>query len=107
MASWFFTPDYVPTARGFDTYFGYYLGAEDYYNHNRSDNGDRGYDLRNGTTPTMLNGKYSTYLYGNETIRILKDYDSTAQKKPFYLHLAFQAIHEPLQAPRVYYRFIY
>ena len=96
----FFEPRYVPTARGFDTYFGYYLGAEDYYKHDRADNGDQGYDLRNYTTPVMDNGNYSTYLYGNETIRLLTEYDNSDQENPFFIYLPFQAVHEPLQAPQ-------
>ena len=96
----FFTPDYVPTSRGYETYFGYYVGAEDYYNHNRSYNGDDGYDFRNKTKPIMMEGQYSTYLYGNETMRILNDYAQDSNPKPFFLYLPFQAVHGPLEAPQ-------
>ena len=75
---------------------------QDYYDHNRSYNGDDGYDFRNFTTPIMANGKYSTYLYGNETMRLLKQYqeDTDPNKKPFFIYLPFQAVHAPLEAPK-------
>eukprot|EP01083_Nonionella_stella_P068858 183142_1 len=97
----FYMSTYLPTARGYDTFFGYYLGAEDYYYHNRSYDTIHGYDLRNFTTPVAKPNQYSTYLYGNETMRILKHYDDTTDTAhPFFLYLSFQAIHTPLQAPQ-------
>eukprot|EP01084_Bolivina_argentea_P310375 537070_1 len=97
----FFAPEYTPLFRGFDTHFGYYEGMEDYYYHNNSHDGLSGYDLRNQTNPIMLPNKYSTYLYGNETIRILKKYDhDTNNNNPFFIYLPFQAVHAPLEAPQ-------
>lgn len=133
----FYTWDYTPEHRGFDTFFGYYGGHESYYLHSR--NG--GYDWRNNTRPvcqcinsSLCNEKfectadflnddaYSTYLFGNETIRILKqhqnnlinnmcgnygnnninnsnDIDSNINWDPFFIYLPFQSVHTPLQAP--------
>eukprot|EP01084_Bolivina_argentea_P177263 306571_1 len=89
----FFEPRYVPTARGFDSYFGFYSAAETYYYHNCTDQGVHGYDFRNLTHPIIMNGQYSTYLYGNETIRILNQYDKSDEKHPFFIYLAMQAVH--------------
>eukprot|EP01084_Bolivina_argentea_P312131 540363_1 len=102
----FFTPQHTPLYRGFDTHLGYLEGIEDYYvhNHTQTNGADTisGYDLRNGThMPIMRNGSYSTYMYGNETLRILKQYDQNpTNNNPFFIYLPFQAIHGPLQAPQ-------
>lgn len=96
----FFSPEYAPTSRGFDTFFGYYLGAEDYYLHDRKYDGVHGFDLRNNTKKIKKENQYSTYLYGNETMRILQNYATEKSSSPFFIYLAFQAVHGPLEAPQ-------
>nr|XP_054764493.1 arylsulfatase B-like [Lytechinus pictus] len=94
----------MPTERGFDSYFGYLTGSENYYFHNRSYtvNGKyiRGFDLRDNKTPAFqYKGQYSTHLFTKKTIDVIKTHDKS---KPFFLYLAFQAVHSPLEVPLKY-----
>ena len=45
----FFKTDYTPTRRGFDTFFGYYCGKEDYWDHSNRETNGWGLDLHNNT----------------------------------------------------------
>ena len=47
-----------------------------------------------GTTPVKLNG-YLTDLWGDEAVAFIERHKS----QPFFLYLAFNAVHAPLQAP--------
>eukprot|EP01083_Nonionella_stella_P122307 367936_1 len=75
-----FNWEYTPTYRGFDHFFGFHLGKQDYFNHNCTDrwSGFHGFDMRNNTDTIWVNDTYSTYSYGNETLNILQQY---ARKK--------------------------
>ena len=85
---------YTPLHRGFDSHFGYYVGAEDYYTHRRDD----GLDFRRNTAVVSnMTGVYSTYAFSAEAERIVSEHDSS---QPLYLYLPFQAVHEPLEAPQ-------
>ena len=86
----------LPTGRGFDSYFGYWSGAEDYFTHDC-----RGaYDLADGVrTAFEFNGTYSTFAWANKAVEVVEQ--STAAD-PFFLYLAFQNIHWPLEAPKAY-----
>ena len=99
----FFNGNYTPNYRGFDNYFGYYLGEEDYFTHFRSDaqSGKKGFDFHNNSEPVFINDTYSTYIYGNMTLDVLNDYamDTNPNKDPFFIYLPFQAVHAPLEAP--------
>lgn len=96
---------YTPTFRGFDQFYGYYQGGEDYYTHSVQN----GYDLRNETQPYCgnncsvvdfkSNGTYSTILFTNEAIRMLKSHN---KEKPFFMYLAHQGVHNPTEAPEEY-----
>jgi arylsulfatase B len=82
---------FLPFNRGFDQTYGHVNGAIDYFTHER----DGGLDWsRNGVS--VREEGYSTFLFGDETIKRIKTRDKT---RPFFHYLAFNAPHEPLQAP--------
>ena len=89
--------EYTPTYRGFDTFYGYYAAAEDYFKHTAG-----GYvDFRNNTTPiTTKNGTYSTFLFTEAVEQVITKHDSN--KGPFFIYAAYQSVHGPLQAPDNY-----
>ena len=91
--------DYTPTRRGFDTHLGYWADGEGYFVKNKSDSQLSGLDFRNGTE-AVLNDEYSTYIYGNETLRLLRQYVADDTEDPFFLYFASQAVHHPFDAPQ-------
>ncbi|XP_042365591.1 LOW QUALITY PROTEIN: arylsulfatase B-like [Plectropomus leopardus] len=98
--------DCLPTARGFDTYFGYLTGSEDYFTHVRchpisSLNVTRcALDLREGEeVATAFKGDYSTELFSQRATSII---DKHNPNKPLFLYMALQAVHAPLQVPERY-----
>ncbi|XP_065315408.1 arylsulfatase B-like [Gordionus sp. m RMFG-2023] len=94
---------FVPNSRGFDSFFGYYLGGQNHIYHNTSgvlDNGTRfsGYDFHNNYEPyPQAIGLYSSEIYTEKTIEIIENHDN---RKPFFIYLAFQNVHSPLQIPK-------
>jgi len=91
---------YLPTNRGFQHHYGYWLGAQDYYLHTRTVGHDEGYDFRNDLeVDRSAEGNYSTELYGAKAAQIIRDHN---QKQPLFLYLPFQAVHGPLQVPQKY-----
>eukprot|EP00934_Nitzschia_sp_Nitz4_P005314 Nitzschia sp. Nitz4//scaffold32_size149145//69827//74087//NITZ4_002882-RA/size149145-processed-gene-0.96-mRNA-1//1//CDS//3329548078//5304//frame0 len=104
----------TPTFRGFDEFFGFYYGGEDYYTHMH--NG--GYDLRHdqqrhcgkgcSRVAAEAVGNYSSPLFAKETIRMLHDYlekqsaRDAKSVKPLFQYLAFQAVHCPNEVPEEY-----
>lgn len=99
----------TPTFRGFDEFFGFYYGGEDYFSHIHGG----GYDLRHDRGPNCGEGcskvvderdHYSSFLFARETIRMMQDYvnTSTEDAGPLFQYLAFQAVHCPNQVPIKY-----
>ncbi|XP_045159647.1 arylsulfatase J-like [Mercenaria mercenaria] len=103
----FYKADYLPTRRGFDTYFGFLSGHSDYYTHVTGNYQEKvmiGYDLMENDKPANIskyNGTYSTHLFGSKVKDIINGHDL---KKPMFIYLSFQAVHAPLQVPYKYLR---
>ncbi|XP_052786414.1 arylsulfatase B-like [Mya arenaria] len=88
---------YTPTYRGFDSFMGYYNGAEDYYTHVIMD----GYDFRfNKSVHYPQEGEYSANVIAARAEEILDSVDP--EKDQLYLYLPFQSVHAPLQVPQQY-----
>ena len=95
--------EYTPTYRGFDSFYGYYNGMQDYFNHNYTvEKIYRGIDFRHNTNPvTDKSGTYSTNLFTRRVEQIIDKHDS--EKGPFFIYTAYQAVHAPLEAPQKYF----
>lgn len=103
-----FTRQAVPTGKGFDTYLGYYGGAEDYYSHEVKSANDMHMDNDKDLEPLLSNkGEYSTFIYAKRAIKVINDFVETREAdsdapQSLFMYLAFQAIHSPDQVPESY-----
>ncbi|XP_029412085.1 arylsulfatase B isoform X2 [Nannospalax galili] len=96
----------LPTRRGFDTYFGYLLGSEDYYTHEvcariEPLNVTRcALDFRDGEeVATQYKNMYSTNIFTERATTLIANHPP---EKPLFLYLALQSVHDPLQVPEEY-----
>jgi arylsulfatase A len=80
---------YHPTARGFDEFVGFCGGWHRY----------RDWRLESGTSPATrtvaYDGRYLTDVLTDEAV----DFVARHRREPFFLHLAYNAPHFPLEAP--------
>ena len=84
------TPEWSPALRGFDEVFGFLgRGAHDYFKLNDPDD-----PIYRGTNAVQETG-YLTDRLGEEAVSFI----SRHKNEPFFLYLAFNAVHAPLQAP--------
>jgi arylsulfatase A-like enzyme len=77
-------PQFHPQKRGFDEFFGFLGGAHDYFN-------DQGI-LRG--TQQVDEKEYLTDAFGREAVEFIERHKGA----PFFLYLAFNAVHTPMQA---------
>lgn len=85
--------EHVPTARGFDHFYGFLGAAISYYTH-IGENTTRVDWQRDGVT--LNETGYSTDLIRDEEIRLLRTRDTS---RPFFHVVTFNAPHIPLEAP--------
>ncbi len=82
-----------PFNRGFDHYFGHLSGATDYFK------GDSTHMLDAAPFNPPTNGTfYTTDANADFAIKFIKDSKQQNPQKPFFMYLAFNAPHAPLQA---------
>ena len=80
-----FAPGSRPTERGFDEFLGHASGNIHYYKHLYHKQND----LRRGTEPVDLMGKYSTDLFADAAI----DFIERNRGGPWFVYLPFNAVH--------------
>lgn len=81
-----------PTDFGFERYFGHLSGACNYYR------GDRTFRLNGEPWQVPVEGFYTTVANVDYALKFLRD--ARATRKPWYLYVAFNAPHAPLQPLR-------
>lgn len=79
-----------PLNQGFTRFYGHYNGAIDYFTHKR----DGELDWHRDFDSSYEEG-YSTDLLAAEAVQFIED---SVEDEPFFLYLAFNAVHSPMQA---------
>lgn len=98
----FYTREYTPTYRGFETHTGFWSGHQDYFDHTAVEGKYWGLDMRRGMEPAWdLHGEYSTDVFTKEAVRLI---DSHNNSRPMFLYIAHAAVHSgnpynPLPTP--------
>lgn len=83
-------PEYYPMNNGFTHFYGHLNGAIDYYTHEREGE----LDWHNDYESSYDEG-YATDLLAQESVKCIKEYSKAG---PFFMYVAFNAPHTPLQA---------
>jgi arylsulfatase B len=86
------SPKYLPLNRGFTHFYGHYNGAIDYFTHKREGELDWHND-----NETSYDQGYATDLISDEAVKCIRNYSKEA---PFFLYVAYNAPHSPLQAKK-------
>ncbi len=90
------TKDMWPLQRGFDKFYGILDGACNYFEPKYP----RGITLNNDTISIHDPGYYTTDAFTDYAIRFITESKDKDSQKPFFLYLAYNAPHWPLQAPK-------
>lgn len=80
-----YDPRYHPNKRGFDEAICFRGGMHDYYN----------WFIEYNDKPVLSDGRYLTDVWTDEAVKFIERH----QREPFFLHVAYNAPHTPLEAP--------
>jgi arylsulfatase A-like enzyme len=101
----------TPTFRGFSSFYGFYLGGQDYFSHVKQGSAGNGYDMHkdhceycgpNCSVVVDERGNYSTHVFTREAVRVIQEHDEHNPDRPLFLYLAHQAVHSPDEVPKEY-----
>lgn len=83
-------PESRPLQRGFDRFYGHLAGTSDFF---------RPANLHRGNKPITAEGEryYITDAISEEAIKFLAEHDEKKDAEPFFLYLAYNAPHFPVQ----------
>ena len=87
-------PAFHPLNRGFDYFYGFLGGAHDYFRIDLTQPGTNYLPLNENRGTTGLNGYLTDYLT-DQAVNFVRE----RREEPFFLYLAYNAPHAPLQAP--------
>ncbi len=89
-----YRPEYLPTRRGFDEFYGFPGGAHSYLTPD-----DRaGNPVMRGTEPVKEEKDYLTDAIGREAVSFVE----RRKSDPFFLYVPFNAVHTPMEAVEKY-----
>ena len=88
-----YTKGYMPLDRGYDEFFGFPGGAHGYI----GEGAGEGNHMMRGNDP-VDEKEYLTDAFGREAVSFIERH----KEKPFFLYLAFNAVHSPLQSIQKY-----
>lgn len=97
---------FTPARRGFDDFFGYYLGCQNYNTHMRGAGFDLRHDYWNKKGKFVsdvrydMKGRYSAEMYAEYVGDLFAKIKT--QENPFFLYMAFQNVHGPHMVPQRY-----
>lgn len=90
-----YQPEFNPTRRGFDEFYGFLAGARPYLPDNSANNPA---PILRGTERAQEDFDYTTFAFAREAASFIDRH----KDQPFFLYLAFNAVHGPLQAPETH-----
>eukprot|EP00730_Choanoeca_flexa_P004670 TRINITY_DN11768_c0_g1_i8.p1 TRINITY_DN11768_c0_g1~~TRINITY_DN11768_c0_g1_i8.p1 ORF type:complete len:519 (+),score=110.86 TRINITY_DN11768_c0_g1_i8:135-1691(+) len=97
----FFTFDYTPVGRGYDSSVGFLVGGEDHFTQDASWTTKckmHSVDLWNSTQPAFgRNGTYNGYTFTQRVVDLINGHD---QSKPLFIYHALHNTHSPIEAPQ-------
>ncbi|CAE7780533.1 Arsb [Symbiodinium sp. CCMP2592] len=102
----FYRAAYTPTFRGFDSFYGYYMGSQGYFTHklytyydfHRQDKPNCGKQC--SRVDWKAAGIYSTRLFTEEAVRLIRRHSAYSPGQPLFLYQAWQNVHYPVEVPR-------